>query len=62
MKAEPSNTKAENQGARQLVALPETVEVQVPLSEDMTSEADLLDRLIGQQILALFGGADNTEL
>jgi len=59
MEAEQSDICVDSQGAQPLVALPKNVEMKAALPEDASSEAELLDRLIGQQIVALFEDAKN---
>jgi hypothetical protein len=59
MKAKGSNTELGNVGAAPLVALPENAEFHLMLPENAVSEAELLDRLIGQQIVALFESAQS---
>tara|TARA_R110001606_G_scaffold54071_2_gene132785 strand:- start:5831 stop:6010 length:180 start_codon:yes stop_codon:yes gene_type:complete len=59
MEAERSDVGVDSQGAQPLVALPKNVEMKATLPEDASSEAELLDRLIGQQIVAIFEDANN---
>lgn len=54
MKAKASQTEASTEEAQRLIALPEKVEMLITLSETAATEAELLDRLIAPQILALF--------
>ncbi|NMW32732.1 hypothetical protein HKD42_11730 [Altererythrobacter sp. RZ02] len=59
MKAKASQNEASREDSRRLVALPEKVELQIVLPENAATEAELLDRLIGQQIIVLFEGEAN---
>lgn len=61
MKARASQTEATTEEAQRLLALPEKAEVHLTLPENLEAEAELFDRLMGQQIVLLFeSDANNT--
>lgn len=59
MKIDSSNTKAGEQVSQDLASLPDITEVHIALSENVIFEVELLDRLLGQEIIDLFVSDQN---
>lgn len=59
MKTRASQTETGKKEAQPLVALPDRVEMHLEISSNAATEAEILDRLLRQQILALFESDTN---
>jgi len=61
MRANASQNEAGTHETKRLVALPEQVEMHLALSECAATEVELLDRLLGPEILALFANVRSSK-